>query len=350
MTRTQKPRVPWWRRRAVWVFAGAFVLLTAGVIAVVHYRQETRIERLVRRLRQVATTDALSWGDKAGEALEDMGLDAIADLVSRSDGPFAELIDIGVPAVPYLIPLLADADRDVQKTAAYVLDNIPDPGMTELLIEAMGSEDVGTRRWITILLGSRAILGDGRAFETLAAALDDADATVRRRAAWEIGKAGGPGAIQPLSKALSDDDEAVREAAAYALALTSIRSLLGRKIPQTFAANPGLYLTMTAGGNFSEAFDFMVNRVSYTLAVDGAGAVTYISTADKGFTSPEGATVGDTYQTVKKLGTSALVCERGWAFYLPLPSGWNAAFVQGYTMTEGDLSDGAKVKWFFVRQ
>lgn len=96
--------------------------------------------------------------------------------------------------------------------------------------------------------------------------------------------------------------------------------------------------------------EVLLRGVHYTLGVDRDQTVMYVSTEDQDFVSPEGVRIGQRYEDVRQVAASDLIRERGWAFYMALPSGWNAAFVQGNTMTEGELSDDTPVCFLFVRR
>ena len=41
--------------------------------------------------------------------------------------------------------------------------------------------------------------------------------------------------------------------------------------------------------------------------------------------------------------------EPGWSYFVPLPSGWNAAFGHGGEMSPSPMADGDRVKWLFQR-
>jgi hypothetical protein len=42
--------------------------------------------------------------------------------------------------------------------------------------------------------------------------------------------------------------------------------------------------------------------------------------------------------------------ESGWCFWILLPSGWKAAFMQGPSATEGNLKPDSKIMWFFKKR
>jgi hypothetical protein len=123
---------------------------------------------------------------------------------------------------------------------------------------------------------------------------------------------------------------------------------LGDPLPEK--AREAGYDMMIASSQFSVAYIVEDGGHRYTITVDSSRMINYISPDDKSFVTPEGVKAGDTYERVRKLSTRPLRTEEGWAYFIELPSGWNAAFIQGKTMTEGKLSPKARVKWLFKRK
>jgi len=93
--------------------------------------------------------------------------------------------------------------------------------------------------------------------------------------------------------------------------------------------------------------------VPFTLGVDegdGHGTIRYISTTDGRFITPDGVHVGSDYRAVMTAsGGRAAIAERGWGYYVELPSGWCAAFAQGPGLADGELRPDATVGWVFQR-
>jgi hypothetical protein len=109
------------------------------------------------------------------------------------------------------------------------------------------------------------------------------------------------------------------------------------------------YLLMIAPAQMNDAYSVEEDGYIYLVTTDKFSLINYIFIDDESFTTPEGIGVGDSYEKVRKLSTKALMREPGGAFYVELPSGWNAAFVQGESMTEGELSSESQVLWLFRR-
>jgi hypothetical protein len=106
---------------------------------------------------------------------------------------------------------------------------------------------------------------------------------------------------------------------------------------------------MAASGSFLAKYILRVDSIEFVLGISPEGHVKYISSSDQKFVTDEGLRIGDSWLKVKNISNSELVKETGWAFYIPLQSGWNAAFVIGESMTEGSLSEESQVGWFFKR-
>ncbi len=135
-------------------------------------------------------------------------------------------------------------------------------------------------------------------------------------------------------------------AGARKLKLAKVPSI-GQKLDIKPSRNPTLLLINSS--QFYPKVDVLINNITYTIAYDNNHIIKYISTSDSKFETPEYVKTGDPLSQFKKQTESEPLTERGWAFFIHLKSGWYAAFTQGPTMTEGDLSLDAKVQWLFKR-
>lgn len=97
------------------------------------------------------------------------------------------------------------------------------------------------------------------------------------------------------------------------------------------------------------SYDIFLNDIKYTFVVR-EDKIVYIDTQDKNFKTSEGVTVGLPLSEVVSISNSKLAEERGWAFFVSLPSGWNAAFSVGDTMTDESPLEDAPVEWLFKRR
>ena len=137
-----------------------------------------------------------------------------------------------------------------------------------------------------------------------------------------------------------------------ALILTSCGSYqlkIGSPLPdKATKLNQGLVISSSQISD--QIYVFYEKGIKYTISLDKQNKINYISPEDKKFISPEGLHVGDTLKQTLAVTSHSSIKERGWAFYVRLPSGWNAAFTQGPTWTEGELKDTTIIKWFFKRK
>jgi hypothetical protein len=107
---------------------------------------------------------------------------------------------------------------------------------------------------------------------------------------------------------------------------------------------------MTSSSSIEEVYKIFRDGIEYDIALDEKNLIHYIDTIDPDFVTPEGLKMGDKYKVVKKRTDSIVWREAGYAYYIEFPSGWRAGFVQGRTLTEGEvLSDEAEIKWFYKR-
>ncbi|HUW18009.1 MAG TPA: leucine-rich repeat domain-containing protein [Sedimentisphaerales bacterium] len=93
------------------------------------------------------------------------------------------LVAIGTPAVGALIAALEDENSAVRESAAYILGSIADPGASVALIKALRDGEPAVREAAAGALGQ---IRDARAVEPLTEALNDYDTGVRDTAAWAL--------------------------------------------------------------------------------------------------------------------------------------------------------------------
>jgi len=82
---------------------------------------------------------------------------------------------------------------------------------------------------------------------------------------------------------------------------------------------------ITGSGGIEPSYRVIRGGIAFTVAVNrDSHSITYVSTSDAAFRTPDGFAVG---ATVSELGVDLerdLVEERGWGSYLRLKSGWDA--------------------------
>lgn len=107
-------------------------------------------------------------------------------------------------------------------------------------------------------------------------------------------------------------------------------------------------LRMTSSGSLAPAYEVEHEGLEFTICAYKDKLVHYVDTDDPNFRTPEGITAGESLKNVLEISKGKLIREPGWAFYVRLKSGWNAAFLQGYA-TQGELSPDATVSLLFKR-
>lgn len=110
-------------------------------------------------------------------------------------------------------------------------------------------------------------------------------------------------------------------------------------------------MIMASGGATRKSYEVSYGGVNYTVGTEReSDVIKWVSTHDLAFRTPEGLATGDTVDKVRAVAKREVGAEPGWAFHVELPSGWSAAFVQGQSMTEGELSPTAQICFFFKRE
>ena len=117
--------------------------------------------------------------------------------------------------VPPLRAGLSDTDPCVRRMSGPLLGRSSAPGAYAALEQALRAPDVETREMAALGLG---VADSAAAVPALVTALGDDSPRVRAMAAWALGRIEEPAAVEPLARALrSDADAVVRRTAAWAL-------------------------------------------------------------------------------------------------------------------------------------
>lgn len=115
------------------------------------------------------------------------------------------------------------------------------------------------------------------------------------------------------------------------------------------SASENVFLVLSRSGSLGKVAHIKVDGQLFELGINDNDQVDYISTRDSRFQTPEKLSVGDLINITPDFSLDKVCKEDGWAYYIKLPSGWNAAFTIGSSMTEGDPSGSEKIMWFFKR-
>jgi len=77
----------------------------------------------------------------------------------------------------------------------------------------------------------------------------------------------------------------------------------------------------------STCFDYTDIGIKFSKCIDKDFYTIFRSTTDSNFKTSDGVSIGMSLNTVKIISKKQLVIEPDWAYYFPLKSGWNAAFM-----------------------
>lgn len=110
---------------------------------------------------------------------------------------------------------LSDSDQCVRRMSGPLLGRSDAPGAYAALLQALRASDIETREMAALGLG---VADSASAVPPLVAALGDESPRVRAMAAWSLGRIEDAAAVEPLARALREDaDAVVRRTAAWAL-------------------------------------------------------------------------------------------------------------------------------------
>lgn len=133
-------------------------------------------------------------------------------------------------------------------------------GVTELLIEQLGSEDLEIRKAATVALGH---IGDARAAPALVEVLEEEDAEMVIAAADALAKIGDPRAFEPLLARVGDPHAAVRQAVVGALNSLGLPEMPARVLPLLSDAEPNVResaVRIAGYFGYAECADLLLER------------------------------------------------------------------------------------------
>jgi hypothetical protein len=125
----------------------------------------------------------------------------------------------------------------------------------------------------------------------------------------------------------------------------SFSQVIGQRIPISVEAIDSSNFILRGNSELKRAYSFVYNEVTHSVTLDQFGFIDYIESNDPNFKTSEGARVGMKCQELRKLcDENYVVYEKGWAKYVKLQSGWNAAFAFDKKVTKD-----SKVLFLFKR-
>jgi hypothetical protein len=106
---------------------------------------------------------------------------------------------------------------------------------------------------------------------------------------------------------------------------------------------------MVSPSQFEDCYQVKINNINYLISIDGNNRIKSIFTYDKKFISPDSIKIGMKLSDVIRLSKDKPYLINGWAYVIPLNSGWNAAFeISNYD--SNTLSPDSIVKWMYKRK
>ncbi len=98
-------------------------------------------------------------------------------------------------------------------------------------------------------------------------------------------------------------------------------------------------------------YEILVNDIHLGVGLEDTVSrhITFVQVTDSTAYTPEGIRPGTQYSVAKDFAVGELYCEPGWAYYIELLSGWQAAFCLGSSCTDFPPEDSTPVSFFFKR-
>ena len=106
---------------------------------------------------------------------------------------------------------------------------------------------------------------------------------------------------------------------------------------------------LVSSGSIQPVTKIYLNNIKFDLVVKGTDT-TYLTTNDINFITPEGFSVGVKFSELPDSLRVKLIQERGWGYFVKLPSKWTLGFCEGSSCTDSYPKPNSKVKWIFKRK
>lgn len=106
---------------------------------------------------------------------------------------------------------------------------------------------------------------------------------------------------------------------------------------------------LTESGQTLDSYRILRDGINYIVGVDEKHKIAYITAGEEGaFKTREGISADSPLSSVLAVSKTRPIKVCGWGYYVSLPSGWNAAFVNSpEDPTPARLSSAAKVGFLF---
>lgn len=104
-------------------------------------------------------------------------------------------------------------------------------------------------------------------------------------------------------------------------------------------------LFLIKAGVITKKYVVILDNIHYGISLDSNKNVEYIETSDLSFKTSDSLSIGMEFKEINNAKIDNIKTERGWAKYILLESGWNAAFD-----FKGDITSASKILFFFKRK
>jgi hypothetical protein len=110
-------------------------------------------------------------------------------------------------------------------------------------------------------------------------------------------------------------------------------------------------VVMSCSAQFDPEYVLVVQGIEFSVGVRPEDhRVVYIATTSTDFKTAEGLSMTSRLGDARAFAIDILHNEPGWGYFLPLKSGWSAAFFIGDSGTDSAPTDDSRVSWFFKRR
>ena len=106
-------------------------------------------------------------------------------------------------------------------------------------------------------------------------------------------------------------------------------------------------LIMTSSGSIEQGKDTIINEIKFTVVKKEN--ITFLSTRDEKFKTPEGYRVGNKLMDISKHYKDKIYKEPGFGYFIKLDSHWILGFCEGKSCTNHAPIDNSIVKWIIKK-
>jgi len=123
------------------------------------------------------------------------------------------------------------------------------------------------------------------------------------------------------------------------------KEIVEKKIDVFKSSETGVKFIMTSSGSLDKGKDTIVEGIKYTIVENEKGNITFWSTRDKKFKTPEGYVIGNQLKDISKLEKDGIYKQPGFGYFIKLESGWQLGFCEGESCTVSVPTEESIVKW-----